>query len=101
MRSELRRAPAKTFGADGLSHALERRAHVALAETAQAFVASRLSVNQSAVLFRSGYSADNVTYAYLRQHHEGIPFANAVANVAFGGGGKVVAFGSSFVAPST
>lgn len=52
----------------------------------------------SDVLYQSGHTAEDigVTYAYLRQSHVGIPFANCVANVALKDG-RVTTFGSSFV----
>jgi extracellular elastinolytic metalloproteinase len=49
------------------------------------------------VHYRSGYSAETAKHAYMNQIHENIPFANAVANVAFNHENKVVAFGTSFV----
>ncbi|KAK0184108.1 Fungalysin metallopeptidase-domain-containing protein [Armillaria mellea] len=69
------------------------------------FIASELGVNTSSVGYRSGHSVDSMTYSYVKQYHDGVPFANAVANAAFKNG-KAVAFGSSFVnasniAPST
>ncbi|KAG6849002.1 hypothetical protein H0H93_012087 [Arthromyces matolae] len=66
-----------------------------------AFVQHRLGVDASSVSFRTGFSGETAKHAYIHQTHDGIPFANAVANVAFNGDDKVVAFGSSFVKPST
>ncbi|KAJ7461624.1 Fungalysin metallopeptidase-domain-containing protein [Mycena latifolia] len=71
-----------------------------LAETATAFVENQLKVNASTVKFKSGYSGDVAQYAYVKQQHNNISFANAVANVAFKNG-KVVSFGNSFVKPSS
>ncbi|KAJ7436197.1 Fungalysin metallopeptidase-domain-containing protein [Mycena latifolia] len=71
-----------------------------LAETAAAFVESQLKVNSSTIKFKSGYSGDVAQYAYIKQQHNNISFANAVANVAFKNG-KVVSFGNSFVKPSS
>ncbi|RXW23414.1 hypothetical protein EST38_g2442 [Candolleomyces aberdarensis] len=67
-------------------------------DEARSFVSSRLNVDESAVEYRSGYSSANGRFAYVRQRHNGIPFANAVANVAFKGD-RAVTFGSSFVRP--
>ncbi|KAF9469113.1 Fungalysin metallopeptidase-domain-containing protein [Collybia nuda] len=64
--------------------------------SAVAFVQSELGVSKDDIIYKSGYSAGSAKYAYLKQHHDGVPFANAVANVAWKGS-KVVSFGSSFV----
>jgi extracellular elastinolytic metalloproteinase len=77
-----------------------KRADASLEDSAKAFVHSKLGVKPEAMQFRSGYSAETVKHTYLKQMHDGIHFANAVANVAFNHDGKVVAFGSSFVKPS-
>ncbi|KAK0449001.1 Fungalysin metallopeptidase-domain-containing protein [Desarmillaria tabescens] len=60
------------------------------------FIASELGVDSSAIGYRSGHSNDIMSYSYVKQYHDGVPFANAVANVAFKNG-KAVALGSSFV----
>ncbi|KAJ8087742.1 hypothetical protein PM082_006579 [Marasmius tenuissimus] len=61
------------------------------------FISSQLKVGHEDVSFKSGYTAeDGATYGYAKQFHNGIPFKNAVANVAFKDD-KAVAFGSSFV----
>ncbi|KAL0957918.1 hypothetical protein HGRIS_000099 [Hohenbuehelia grisea] len=62
------------------------------------FVRQRLGIDEKSVTFKTGYSSESGAYGYARQYHDGIPFANAVANVAFNGN-KVIAFGSSFVKP--
>ncbi|SJL08867.1 uncharacterized protein ARMOST_12239 [Armillaria ostoyae] len=60
------------------------------------FIASELGVDSSAIGYHSGRSEDVMSYWYGKQHHDGIPFANAVANAAFRNG-EAVALGSSFV----
>ncbi|KAJ6632604.1 Fungalysin metallopeptidase-domain-containing protein [Mycena sp. CBHHK59/15] len=82
----------------GVDHPLSRR-DGSLGDTATAFVQTQLKVNASSVKFKSGYSAGVAEYAYVKQQHNNISFANAVANVAFKNG-KVVSFGNSFVQPS-
>ncbi|KAJ2916540.1 hypothetical protein MD484_g3868, partial [Candolleomyces efflorescens] len=62
-------------------------------DEARSFVSNRLKVDESTVQYRSGYSSTNGRFAY-----NGIPFVNAVANVAFKGD-RAVTFGSSFVRP--
>ncbi|KAH6915888.1 metalloprotease [Coprinopsis sp. MPI-PUGE-AT-0042] len=65
---------------------------------ARQFVADKLRINRETVEYRSGFTNGNVRHAYVRQELNGVPFANAVANVAFKDN-KVVSFGSSFVKP--
>ncbi|KAG7094654.1 hypothetical protein E1B28_005477 [Marasmius oreades] len=61
------------------------------------FVASQLKVDSGKVSFKSGYANENgESFGYAQQVHNGVPIANAVANVAFKNN-KVVAFGQSFV----
>ncbi|KAJ7696956.1 Fungalysin metallopeptidase-domain-containing protein [Mycena rosella] len=83
----------------GVEHPLSRR-DGSLADSATAFVETELKVNASSVKFKSGYSGDVAQYAYVKQQHNNISFANAVANIAFKDG-KVVSFGNSFVNTST
>ncbi|KAL0957837.1 hypothetical protein HGRIS_000022 [Hohenbuehelia grisea] len=89
----------ETFGG-GIDHPLSKRANPDLEESAVEFVGSRLGVNKSTIKFKSGFNGDVATHAFVKQSHDGIPFANAVANVAFNKNNKVVAFGSSFVKPT-
>ncbi|KAF6746897.1 metalloprotease [Ephemerocybe angulata] len=69
-------------------------------EQARTYVSSKLIVDASVIEYQSGFSNENVRHAYVRQRHAGIPFANAVANVAFKEN-KIVSFGSSFFQPKT
>ncbi|KAG7091709.1 hypothetical protein E1B28_008111 [Marasmius oreades] len=72
------------------------------------WIAKYLGIDPSNVEWTSGSSMDGgFSTGYVRQAYNGIPFANAVANVAFVGD-KVTSFGNSFVsidqskiAPST
>ncbi|KAI0797286.1 Fungalysin metallopeptidase-domain-containing protein [Irpex lacteus] len=68
---------------------------------ALSFIQSHLSLSDNEVSFKSGFSGEAAAHAYVRQQIDGVPVANAVANVAFNHAGKVVAFGSSFVKPSS
>ncbi|KAJ6572791.1 Fungalysin metallopeptidase-domain-containing protein [Mycena vulgaris] len=95
----------ETFG-EGIDHPLRKRAEATLEERTLAFVQSRLNVGTDGVAFRSGFAGEVADHAFVRQTIDGIPVANAVANIAFNKDDKVVAFGSSFVkstkiAPST
>ena len=74
----------------------------------------KLNVGNHQVVHRAGFASDITDHAYFSQVHvcedcqlvnacfllgilqNGIPFVNAVANVAMKGG-RVVSFGSSFV----
>ncbi|KAJ7271283.1 Fungalysin metallopeptidase-domain-containing protein [Mycena haematopus] len=89
----------KTFG-EGIDHALTRRAGVTLSEKALAFIQSHLSVPADTVAFKSGFAGEVSDHAFVRQTIDGIPVANAVANIAFNKEDKVVAVSSSFV-PTT
>ncbi|EEB98448.1 hypothetical protein MPER_02037, partial [Moniliophthora perniciosa FA553] len=71
------------------------------------WVQNQLSLDNSSVAWQSGWSMDGTSCGYVQQVHDGVLFANAVANVMFKGD-NVVAFGNSFVdtakakiAPST
>ncbi|KAJ7210611.1 Fungalysin metallopeptidase-domain-containing protein [Mycena rebaudengoi] len=75
----------ETFG-PGIDHPLRKRAGASLRESSLAFIQDKLN------------SQD---WGYRLHKRKGIPFANAVANVAFNQDDKVVAFGSSFVTPKT
>ncbi|KAF8886781.1 Fungalysin metallopeptidase-domain-containing protein [Infundibulicybe gibba] len=55
-----------------------------------------LGINSTNIRFQSGFSEGPDTYAYVRQSHGGVPFANAVVSVALHNS-RIVAFGSSFV----
>ncbi|KAF9261307.1 hypothetical protein L218DRAFT_1046845 [Marasmius fiardii PR-910] len=59
-------------------------------------VSSQLNIDSTKVSFKSGYTENGQSFGYARQSHDGIPFVNAVANVAFKDN-KLVAFGQSFV----
>uniref|UniRef100_A0A0W0FQM5 Extracellular metalloproteinase n=1 Tax=Moniliophthora roreri TaxID=221103 RepID=A0A0W0FQM5_MONRR len=65
-------------------------------EKTLSFVTSQLKIDSDTLVYTSGFSTDNHQVGYMKQLHNGIPFVNAVANVAFKGN-KVIAFGSSFV----
>ncbi|EIN12650.1 metalloprotease [Punctularia strigosozonata HHB-11173 SS5] len=82
---------------DGIDHPLSKRADASFQDSALAFVKSKAKLDDGAVAFRSGFEGDITSHAYFHQQHDGVPFANAVANVALKNN-KVVAFGSSFVA---
>ncbi|KAJ7153206.1 Fungalysin metallopeptidase-domain-containing protein [Mycena filopes] len=60
---------------------------------------SELGIQAEHAAYHSGYAGEIVSHAYLKQAHNGIFFANAVANIAMKDG-KVVAMGHSFVQPS-
>ncbi|KAF9057048.1 Fungalysin metallopeptidase-domain-containing protein [Panaeolus papilionaceus] len=95
--------PSSTFETfdTGIDHPLSKRDAFSLKDAAIAFAGSHLSMDHSAINFRSGFEGDVAHHAFLRQTHDGVPFANAVANVAFNKANKVVSFGSSFVKPKS
>ncbi|GLB39392.1 putative fungalysin metallopeptidase (M36) [Lyophyllum shimeji] len=90
----------QTFG-EGIDHPLSKRTESTMEDSAVAFVGSQLKVDFNTIAVRSGFSGEAAKHVFLRQSHDSIPFANAVANVAFNHDDKVVAFGSSFVTPNS
>ncbi|KAF9056986.1 Fungalysin metallopeptidase-domain-containing protein [Panaeolus papilionaceus] len=95
--------PASTFETfdTGVDHPLTKRSNFSLSSAAIAFAGSHLSRDPSTISFRTGFSGGVSKHAFLTQSHDGVPFANAVANVAFNHDNKVVSFGSSFVNPKS
>ncbi|KAJ7155333.1 Fungalysin metallopeptidase-domain-containing protein [Mycena filopes] len=89
----------ETFG-EGIDHPLRKREEANLEDRTLAFIQSHLGVAADAVSFKSGFAGEVSEHAFVRQSINGVPVANAVANVAFNKDDKVVAFGSSFV-PTT
>ncbi|CAA7257405.1 unnamed protein product [Cyclocybe aegerita] len=86
----------KSFGADGPTVSTGNSlVGSSLNSNAISFVSS-LGVDAKDVTWTSGYNAGTAQFAYVKQSINGIPLANAVANVAFDGN-KVVSYGSSFV----
>ncbi|KAJ7895239.1 Fungalysin metallopeptidase-domain-containing protein [Mycena olivaceomarginata] len=89
----------QTFG-EGIEHPLRKRVEASIEDRALAFIQAHLDVPADAVSFKSGFAGEVSDHAFVRQAIDGIPVANAVANVAFNKDDKVVVFGSSFV-PTT
>ncbi|KAJ7155138.1 Fungalysin metallopeptidase-domain-containing protein [Mycena filopes] len=89
----------KTYGG-GVDHPLSKRAGATMQEASLAYMQSELGIDAENAVFHSGYSGEIVDHAYIKQAHNGVYFANAVANVAMKGD-KVVAMGHSFVKPSS
>jgi extracellular elastinolytic metalloproteinase len=85
---------------EGIDHPLRKRTAATTSDKVKSFFADRLKVDPATVKLRSGYKTDVVEHTYISQMHDGIPFANVVANVAFGLDGRVVSFGHNFVKPS-
>lgn len=88
----------QTFGS-GIDHPLRKRADATVGDAAVAFMESHLGVKVDNVNVRSTSEHSEAKHAYVQQKLNGLPVANAVANVAFNKDDRVVAFGSSFVEP--
>ncbi|KAH8981283.1 Fungalysin metallopeptidase-domain-containing protein [Lactarius hatsudake] len=89
------------FGVEGLDHPLARRAgDFDIKAASLSFLASKLGIQQNDIHFRTSAKAEMAQHAFLKQQINGVPVANAVANVAFSDDGKVLSFSSSFVKPS-
>ncbi|KAI0667557.1 Fungalysin metallopeptidase-domain-containing protein [Trametes maxima] len=91
----------ETFGVDGIDHPLSARDEFDVENAAVTFVQSRLNVHPDTIGFRASFSNDVAHHAFIKQQINGVPIANAVANVAFNKANKVVSFGSSFIKPSS
>ncbi|KAK0431442.1 Fungalysin metallopeptidase-domain-containing protein [Armillaria borealis] len=89
----------ETFG-EGIDHPVSAFVGASLEDSATSFVASHLGIDPSAVAFKSGFVGEVASHAFVRQTHDGVPFANAVGNVAMKND-KIVSFGSSFVSPKS
>ncbi|CEL54202.1 hypothetical protein RSOLAG1IB_11600 [Rhizoctonia solani AG-1 IB] len=89
----------ETYGVDGIDHPLSKRGiKVSPGEAAKSFLASKLGIDLNGLVRKTGHT-DNGTQVvneYFRQQFNGIPVANAVANVAVKDD-KVLSFGASFV----
>ncbi|KAH7325263.1 putative extracellular elastinolytic metallo proteinase precursor [Rhizoctonia solani] len=90
----------ETYG-DGIDHPLTKRGVVDAdsAGVSKAFLESKLGISADAISHRSGSSSDVAQHEYFRQQFNGIPFANAVANVAVKSN-KVASYGAGFVKPT-
>ncbi|KAI0319545.1 Fungalysin metallopeptidase-domain-containing protein [Amylostereum chailletii] len=91
----------ETFGARGLDHPHAKREGFDLKTAAMSYIQNKLALDNDTLHWHSGYAGPVSQHAFLKQQSNGIPFANAVANVAFNQDGKVSAFSSSFVQPSS
>ncbi|KAF8593454.1 hypothetical protein BDV93DRAFT_461173 [Ceratobasidium sp. AG-I] len=92
----------KAFGTDGADHPPAERGIKATdsAEAAKAFLESKLGVSADAIKRDTGSISDVAEHEYFRQQLNGIPVANAVANVALKNG-KIVSYGANFVKPKS
>ncbi|KAJ3558085.1 hypothetical protein NM688_g1120 [Phlebia brevispora] len=86
----------ETYGL-GIDHPLSKRTGATLADSAVAFLRSKTGIDVNVTHVHASYEGSHSDYAYVTQYHEGVPIANAVANVAFNKAGQVIALGSSFV----
>ncbi|KAF9004975.1 hypothetical protein BDZ89DRAFT_1145365 [Hymenopellis radicata] len=93
------RSTFKSFGA-GVDHPLSKRADASLGDKTSSFIASELGIDLGKVAYHAGFDGEVASHAYLRQAHDGVHFANAVANVAMKDD-KIVSYGSSFVSYSS
>ncbi|KAG8695805.1 hypothetical protein FRC08_007548, partial [Ceratobasidium sp. 394] len=90
--------PPSGYGVDGVDPPPAKRA--APDDVAKRFLQDKLGVAADALTRHSGHSFDGVSYEYFSQAMNGIPIANAVANVAMKGD-KIMSYGASFVKPRT
>ncbi|KAG9075709.1 hypothetical protein FS749_012600, partial [Ceratobasidium sp. UAMH 11750] len=90
------------YGVDGVDPPPAKRGakRAAPDDVAKRFLQDKLGVAADALTRHSGHSFDGTSYEYFSQTINGIPIANAVANVAIKGD-KVMSYGASFVKPQT
>ncbi|KAK1218861.1 hypothetical protein PQX77_018432 [Marasmius sp. AFHP31] len=66
-----------------------------LKSNAMSWLANNLNVDSSSLEWTSGWSMNNMSCGYVKQVHDDVPFANAVAHVVFQGD-NAISFGNSF-----
>ncbi|KAF9443170.1 metallo proteinase 10 [Macrolepiota fuliginosa MF-IS2] len=84
-----------TYGSNGVPHharSLERPLH----EDALEFVRKTTGIENGNLGYHSGYDDEHSSYAYIKLFHNGLPFVNSVANIAYKQE-RVVSFGHSFI----
>ncbi|ELU37468.1 metalloprotease MEP2 [Rhizoctonia solani AG-1 IA] len=88
----------EAYGVEGVAHPLAKRGvtDASSAEAAKSFLEDKLGVKADALSHKGGHASEATSFEYFRQSLNGIPVANAVANVALKGD-KVTSFGASFV----
>ncbi|KAH9010332.1 Fungalysin metallopeptidase-domain-containing protein [Lactarius hengduanensis] len=97
------------FGVDGVEPLLTHQQYprgiqggaLDLGGAAVSFLASRLGVSEDSVHLNTKAQGQVAHHVFLAQKINGVPVANAVANVAFNKHGKVSSFSSSFVEHSS
>ncbi|KAG9089171.1 hypothetical protein FRC07_012388, partial [Ceratobasidium sp. 392] len=92
----------ETYGTEGVDHPLTKRGvkDATSAAAAKAFLESKFGLSADALAHRTGSNSDVAEHEYFHQQLNGLPVANAVANVALKNN-KVVSFGASFVKPKS
>ncbi|KAG9104086.1 hypothetical protein FRC06_005569 [Ceratobasidium sp. 370] len=94
--------PPSGYGVDGVDPPPAKRGakRATPDDVAKRFLQDKLGVAADALARHSGHSFDGVSYEYFSQIINGVPIANAVANVAMKGD-KIVSYGASFINPRT
>ncbi|KAG9058167.1 hypothetical protein FS842_000921 [Serendipita sp. 407] len=86
----------KTFGS-GVESPLKKRGEPAsIEDSAASFIEEQLNIPRDGFRIRSSASTDKGGHVWAQQVVNGIPVANAVANVGFNRAENVVAFGANF-----
>ncbi|KAG6845471.1 hypothetical protein H0H87_008831 [Tephrocybe sp. NHM501043] len=94
----------KTFEAQGVQPPIPAGLHDKLGpsnikEYALSLAQPYFNVGPDEILYRSGFERGPLTFAYIQQSYNGIPYGNVAGNIVWNNG-EVVAIGSSFVTPS-
>ncbi|KIM34310.1 hypothetical protein M408DRAFT_93800 [Serendipita vermifera MAFF 305830] len=86
----------KTFGA-GVETPLKKRGQTgSIEDSASSFIENELGIGSDGFRIRSSATTDSGGHVWAQQVVNGIPVANAVANVGFNRAENVVAFGANF-----
>ncbi|KAG8817224.1 hypothetical protein FRC17_011320 [Serendipita sp. 399] len=86
----------KTFSGSGFAPPVKRSLTASIADSATSFLTQELNVGADGFKIQSTAQTDIGTHVWAQRIVNGIPVANAVANVGFNTADNVVAFGANF-----
>ncbi|KAG8826207.1 hypothetical protein FRC18_010116 [Serendipita sp. 400] len=86
----------KTFQGSGFAPPVKRSVTASITDSATSFLAQELNMGADGFQIRATAATDMGTHVWAQRVVNGIPVANAVANVGFNTADNVVAFGANF-----